>query len=358
MAGRRLLDAAALFNASRGIARKHVALRQEQFDRFTKTSSIAKAVKTEAARYTETAKAASFLASRLNEDKPQWASEAETTPGDSAQKVAPHPHTESAEPNEARHIIQGEASMPGYMDGAIPPSKPDIDKLERDRSILSEQPSKAENVHPKQPVEPSLHGLDSHLTSDEARRLQRRYENQIPSYASDGKADGPRNDADNGFDNDSSYRPLEYKSPILSSLPRVKVPKHPSNVQADDAHLNNQGLNSDSYSSPVQNPVGSPVRKSEILTEEEDIPEGINTAVFSSSRVAKSLGGRTHTNVRSSEKITPQHTRTQTFGEVTPKSAQQHDTVTSDADAQRSEAVLSQKDEDILVKVSSIPCQT
>ncbi|ELR10403.1 hypothetical protein VC83_00492 [Pseudogymnoascus destructans] len=352
MSGRRLLDAAALFNASRGIARKHVALRQEQFDRFTKTSSIAKAVKSEAARYTETAKAASFLASRLNEDKPQWASEAaDLNLGDSAQKVAPHPGPEGAKPNEARHIIQEEASIPSRPDGTISPSKPDIEKLERDRSILSEQPPKAANAHPSQPIEPSPHSLDNHLTSDEARRLQRSYENQVPSYVADGKADTSRNDTANGFDNDSSYKPLQYNSPILSSLPRVKVPKHPSHVQADDAHLNNQGLNSESYSSPVQTPTASAVGKMDTLTEEEEIPEGINTAVFSSSRVAKSLGGRTHTNVRSSEKVTPQPTPTQIPGGVPSKAAQQHDTLTSDAEVRSSETVLEQEDEDSLIKI-------
>lgn len=350
MSGRRLLDAAALFNASRGIARKHVALRQEQFDRFTKTSSIAKAVKSEAARYTETARAASFLASRLNEDKPQWASEAEdTNPGDSAQKVAPHPGPKGAKPNEVQHIIQEEASIPSYPDGTIPPSKLDIDKLERDRSILSEQPPKAENV-PSQPIESRSHSLDNHLTSGEARRLQRSYENQVPSYAADGKADTSRNGTANSFDNDSSYKPLQYNSPILSSLPRVKVPKHPNHVQADDAHLNNQGLNSESYSSPVQTSTASPVGKMDTLTEEE-VPEGINTAIFSSSRVAKSLGGRAHTNVRRSDKVTPQPT--QLPGGVTSKAAQQHGTSTSNAEVRRSETVLEQKDEDPLIKVST-----
>lgn len=355
MSGRRLLDAAALFNASRGIARKHVALRQEQFDRFTKTSSIAKAVKSEAARYTETARAASFLASRLNEDKPQWASEAaDTNPADSAQKVAPHPGPEGSKPNEARHNIQEEASIPSRPAGTIPPSKLDIDKRETDRSILSEQPPKAANVHPSQPIEPSSHSLDNHLTSDEARRLQRSYENQVPSYAADGKTDTSRNGTANSFDNDSSYKPLQYNSPILSSLPRVKVPKHPNHVQADDAHLNNQGLNSESYSSPVQTPTASPVGKMDTLTEEE-IPEGINTAIFSSSRVAKSLGGRAHNNVRRSERVTPQPT--QIPGGGTSKAAQQHDTQhdtsTSDAEVRRSETVLEQKDEDPLIKVST-----
>lgn len=353
MAGRRLLDAAALFNASRGIARKHVALRQEQFDRFTKTSSIVKAVKSEAERYTETARAASFLASRLNDDRPQWASEAaETTPRDSAQKAAFHPNAEGAEPKESRHIIQEEASITGHPDSTIPPSKLDIDKLERDRSTLSEQPLEATNVHPNQPNEPAPHSLDNHLTSDEARRLQRSYENQVPSYAADGKADTSRNETANGFDNDSSYKPLQHNSPILSSLPRVKVPKHPSHVQANDAHLNSQGLNSDSYSSPIQPPIASSVSKSDTLVEEEDIPPGINTAVFSSSRIAKSLGGKTHTNVRSSEKVTSQHTPTQKLGGPTSKAAKQLDTVTSGGEVRSSESVLDQKDEDSLIKVS------
>src|SRR5690242_15028632 len=98
MAGRRLLDVAALFNASRGIVRQHIALRQQQFDVFTKTSSLAKAVKSQAKRYTETAKAASFLASRMNEDKPSWTYEAtESTEAGSTSKDAPIPSASTAE---------------------------------------------------------------------------------------------------------------------------------------------------------------------------------------------------------------------------------------------------------------------
>ncbi|KFX87107.1 hypothetical protein V490_08539 [Pseudogymnoascus sp. VKM F-3557] len=352
MAGRRLLDAAALFNASRGVARKHVALRQEQFDRFTKTSSIAKAVKSEAARYTETARAASFLASRLNEDKPQWASEAEeTNAGDSAQKGAPHPGPEGAEPRDARHVVQKEASTPSYPDGTIPPTKLDFDKLERDRSILSKEATKAADVQPGQPIEAGTHSPENHLTSEEARRLQRSYENQIPSYPADGKADTTRNGTANGFDNDSSYKPLEHNSPILSSLPRVKVPKHSSNVQANDAHLKSQDINSDSYSSPIQTSAANPVEETDPLTEEDGIPQGINTAIFSSSRVAKSLGGRTHTNVRSSEKVAPQNTPTQILGETTSNATQQSSSATSGVESLSSETVLGQKDEDPLVKI-------
>lgn len=66
MTGRRLLDVAAIFKASRGVAAKHVALRQNQVDIYSKTSSLAKAVKSQTDRVTLTVKAASVLAERFN----------------------------------------------------------------------------------------------------------------------------------------------------------------------------------------------------------------------------------------------------------------------------------------------------
>ncbi|KAI9850487.1 MAG: hypothetical protein M1838_005625 [Thelocarpon superellum] len=47
MNGRRLLDLAALVNASRGVARQHLALRSSQVDLYTKTSSLTKAIQRE-----------------------------------------------------------------------------------------------------------------------------------------------------------------------------------------------------------------------------------------------------------------------------------------------------------------------
>ena len=54
MSGKRLLDAAAIFNASRRVAAKHVVLRKDQLDNYNKTSSLAHAIKNETDRVTLT----------------------------------------------------------------------------------------------------------------------------------------------------------------------------------------------------------------------------------------------------------------------------------------------------------------
>jgi aarF domain-containing kinase len=67
MAGKRILDVAYLFNASRSVARNHVALRANQLDVYTKTSTLAKAVKNQTDRVTQTAKAAAAITRKLDE---------------------------------------------------------------------------------------------------------------------------------------------------------------------------------------------------------------------------------------------------------------------------------------------------
>ena len=76
MTGRRLLDAAAIFKASKDVAAKHVALRQHQLDLYSKTSSLSKAIKSQTDRVTLTVKAASNLAKRFNGPGPEYATQA------------------------------------------------------------------------------------------------------------------------------------------------------------------------------------------------------------------------------------------------------------------------------------------
>lgn len=71
MSGKRILDAAAIYKASRGVAIKHIALRQRQLDHYSKTSSLAKAVKSQTDRVTLTVQAAASLAQRFNESGPE-----------------------------------------------------------------------------------------------------------------------------------------------------------------------------------------------------------------------------------------------------------------------------------------------
>jgi len=340
MAGRRLLDVAALFNASRGIVRQHIALRQQQFDVFTRTSSLAKAVKSQAERYTETAKAASFLASRMNEDKPSWTYEAtESTEAERTPKDAPIPSASTVEteasqaanfpkegisqdhfyeksasnsstdpaPKDALPVRQEKADRYPLPDGTIPPSGSNIEK----EPLVQNQKFATLGGLPTQSSAESTipvpHHPDYTLTPDEARLLQREYEKQIPSCPVDGKEGHTRDSIVKGFDDDSFYHPSEHTSPVLSTLPRIKVPKHVNSVQANDPHVASTDINSDSYSSAVQTTT-SPKQEADPLTGEEDVPQGVNTAIFSSARIARSLGGRTHSSPGSISNQKPSRT--------------------------------------------------
>ncbi|KAK5167420.1 uncharacterized protein LTR77_007119 [Saxophila tyrrhenica] len=87
MAGKRLLDSARLFNAGRAIAKQHIALRQQQWDVFSKTSGLAKAVKSQTDRITVTAGAAYELGKRFSETSPPWPEQERSTSGPSRSDV-------------------------------------------------------------------------------------------------------------------------------------------------------------------------------------------------------------------------------------------------------------------------------
>lgn len=72
MAGRRLLDAARLVNVGASVAKQHYRLRRQQWDVYSQTSSLVKAVKSQTDRVTVTVGAAIELAKRFNETNPPW----------------------------------------------------------------------------------------------------------------------------------------------------------------------------------------------------------------------------------------------------------------------------------------------
>jgi aarF domain-containing kinase len=340
MAGKRLVDLAALFKAGRGVAQKHIALREHQLDVFTRTSTLAKAIKNQTDRITETAKAASFLASKLNDDRPAWTQEATDTSQPQALRNEPIPSTKSTEtdipkaktnlregieqdhfyekspsnsareptPKETLDIYQESAQRHPLPDGTIPPIDSNINKPNHSQGgvgVNSPEPSKshlgqdsqASGQLDFQPISrrsstiPTPRPIPKHenkpLSSFEAREFQRIYEDQIPSKPADGEDFVHSKDPlEQGHDEDSVYTPSKHTSPVLSSLPRVKLPKHTSNTQGIDEHLNGD-INSDSYSSTVEN-------LKRHVDSEMDVPEGVNINVFLNPRVAKNLSGKAH----------------------------------------------------------------
>jgi len=270
MSGKRLLDLAALFNASRGVAQKHVALRARQLDVYNRTSTLAAAVRNQTERVTETARAARVLAGRMNEGKPAWAEE--DIPRDSGKATTSTEGAENAvekersgyneSATEELDIQQEEATQDPLPDGTIPLPESQID------------PTPSSSNHTSEPLSPL-----------KARTVQRQAENQIPAKTADavGETIDP---LVAGHDEDSFYRKSGHTSPTLSSLPRVKIPKHPSDVQEQGRILEASQINSESFYQAR----GADERSSaQDVPEPEPAPEGINTEIFRSPRVAKSL---------------------------------------------------------------------
>lgn len=330
MAGKRILDLAALFNSSRGVAQKHIALKTRQIDVYNRTSTLARAVRNQTDRVTETVKAASFLASRLNDNVPEWTKEAtdyttSSQPKDSGaipsrestkeQEHAPKKRegleqdhfyeksesNSSVNPTPKRdlHIQQEKAKSYPLPDGTIPPQNADIDTAElnadttpiRSKAGPKLDPIDSEGLHPAASSASTIPiPKTKPLSADNAKRIQREHERQIPSVTADaiGHSNNP---LEEGHDEDSFYDRSRHTSPTLSSLPRAKIPKHTSDIQENDQHLRDDAINSDTFSETVDRTKQIPSVES--VPEQEQVPEGINTDLFYSPRVARLLGGKT-----------------------------------------------------------------
>lgn len=324
MAGKRLLDLAAIFNASRGVAQKHVALRARQVDVYNRTSTLARAVRSQTDRVTETVKAASFLASRLNENAPAWASytadeqkattsngresiprkeTTEGTPDTAVKDGLDQDHHYDKSPSNAPltpppegelDIQQEKADRYPLPDGTIPPAEMDERAAPIDDDTVSKRPRDELHKHPlgNDGLKPASSGASTiplpnknFGSSKSARVAQRDSEFQISSKTADAFDDSITPPLEEGHDKESFNKRSTHISPELSSLPRVKIPKKLSDTQEPIAPVDGS-LNPDTFYSAQKS-------ESAVDPEHDDVPEGVNTAIFHSSRVARTLGGRT-----------------------------------------------------------------
>jgi aarF domain-containing kinase len=290
------LDAARLLNASRSIAKQHLQLRSQQLDVYSKTSTLAKAVKTQTDRVTLTAQAAAALASRLNEQQP-------TYPYSTAY---PSPKTENRQ----------DASIPrdGSDPGGLGYETVKRESLNQDHRYTASEGNAAEgisavselSVRQEKPIhkplpDGTLPPLDydfNHLnpkadrlsryehSADVARHHQRRAEAQIPSITSAGPSTHQLPGKIVGdHDQDVYYdRPKELNMDY-SSLPRAKIPKHVGERQEGSEKVNEQGINADTYYSTGGSRRDGKVVKHTTGVDSGDVPEGININVFRTPKV-------------------------------------------------------------------------
>ncbi|KAI5241512.1 ABC1-domain-containing protein [Aureobasidium subglaciale] len=326
MAGRRLLDAARLFNVSGSIAKHHFNIRAQQWELFTQTSSLAKAVKNQTDRVTLTARAAYALSRRVNETGPTYTQTTrhDEEPIPSQETVQGAERTDihevglgqdhhwdrsdqnavaEAPPQGDLHVNQEKARRHPLPDGTIPPEGAVLDPspsrqgtdtfnqrplTDAPKHPLAEQQSLTNDLHPTEsgastiPI-PAVQDSNA----DHNVKLQRKAEFQIPSVS------GHSQSASTLGQDTFSTRPTK-SSVELSSLPRTKIPKSAEDTQGGDDHVKDGQINQDVYYSSGGHPNQTPIPQKEAFPVQEETPEGINTDIFHSPRVASLLnsGGR------------------------------------------------------------------
>jgi aarF domain-containing kinase len=345
MPGKRLLDAAALFSASRAIAAQHLSIRLKQLDVYSKTSTLAKAVKgrTDPAgqatvssilRFGSNAKAASprqtysSNSGPTSENLPSRKSVQNANDRSRSTEGLEQDHNYRPEdnavrdevPSEELDITQEKAKRHPLPDGTIPTGKTTVGKAKTDTEVYNKRPaaepvkepldkngSSIPSIEPESSARSSI--LDptskslgrSELSPRDAKVLQRQSESQIPSKTADPPGDeafkvkgAPGGDSTElGVDQerDTFYRAPDSSSPVLSALPRVKLPKNMGNIQGGDSHIK-KDVNADVFYSSDEERMANPEGKQGAQQEPGEPSEEMVNQIFHSPRVARILGSK------------------------------------------------------------------
>lgn len=332
MAGRRLVDAAKLFSASKSVAQKHIALRSNQFEVYNKTSTLAKAVKSQTDRVTLTAAAAIALSQRFSEEAPAYARAAaeratgaqhdniprrETVEADVPPDTVKdgleqdHHYDRSSEnsaarppPDEDLEIAQKEAPRRPMPDGTIPTAELTLEQEEKGQDTFTDRST---SEAPKRPLAEDQ--TEHTTTEDEGIKPIESTESTIPlprqprgaSTASQEAIPAHANDfqrptvsaqvqrLQEGLDRDVFYSRSVESQPATSAVSGSQIPSRTATEQRGDEHVEVSQLNQDVYYSASKSGQESP-RAVVGNLEQEEVPEGINTDVFHSRKVARMLG--------------------------------------------------------------------
>jgi len=319
MAGRRLIDAAKLFNASRSIANKHISLRSQQFDVWNRTSALAKAVKSQTERVTLTAEAAIALSKRFGDDLPSYAQRAADQYAGTRQDNTYRRETYSGAPKTHNSIprketVEGERPYEDTKEG-----------LEQDHHYDRSGRNTQVDPVPKD---------EMHVRQEESERRPLP-DGTIPTVGVDDFKG--RDTTSNKLEPEMSKQPLatehrdngakevEDMKPVASSASTIPTPKKPTgDVEAGQ------------------------------------VPEGINTDVFRTKRVAKMLGANPYAR---KEDVNPKATSAALYDRsntaaghdretVHSRIAEQTTPVTSDAPVQSSPSSTEKEMHDIASQIA------
>lgn len=281
MSGKRILDAIALLRVGKNIAYNHFAIRLRQAEVYSKTSSIVKAIQGRPAPgHAFSSQNFNQAPSRASGDHPVPEADKHTGPQQSLDETPGIKQTHfydksknntTANPasREDLDIEQTKSSRAPLPDGTIPPTDSPLGGIQEDASIHLHSSAQSSTPTP----------TSSQLSSQDAMIAQRRSESQIPSKSAGPPApEAPEFSIDQ--EQDTFYQPPGQAKPVLSALPRVRLPKVENDVQGGDSHIPSN-INADVYYS------GSEQEKNAEPSDEQ------LSQLFHSPRSAKLLGNKT-----------------------------------------------------------------
>ena len=268
MAGRRMIDVVRLLGAARDTSLQHLLLRRQQLEVFNQTSSVWKILQSKGHQFSQNASAnssrsgkSSLGASKTEKNSPTIQT---TNPGEDVFYDRSQSHaSEDPVPSKSMNVHQDTMSEEPLPDGTIPPVNSSV----------------AEEMHQDNRSNPTPQELSQ---AQHARQSQRQSESPIPSV----EAEPPELAVEQ--DSDTYHTSAADSNPVLSSLPRTKVPKASANLQTSDEHVPDKDINQDVFYSSKPDVNGQSRNENN-----EDLPKEIYTDLFHSRNVAGKLTGQT-----------------------------------------------------------------
>jgi aarF domain-containing kinase len=342
MTGKQLVDAMYVLKASRSVLAKHIALRRRQLDIYSKTSSLAKAVKNQTHRFPLTAKAVSSLADRLGDpsgpDKspqtalrhtpiqnlsPESSEETDSSKKNRSGREPGHVYGKSGAKSTTDHPLAGEGLdilkenvlQHPLSDGSNLSVNNEVSSPDRGRDTYSERsPVEPQNnpladidgkiddsLRPTSTSRTSILNPESYKSfteADRARNLQRLAEKQIPSISAEAPTSSKLQTASSDPKNKEIRineqqdifftRPTD-TNPVLSSLPRVKLPNFTANTQDESEHPGDTEINQDVFYSASR--AEKSVPDVQTLPEHGQPSDAMYSEIFHSPKVARLLKG-------------------------------------------------------------------
>ena len=289
MSGKRILDAVAVLNAARAVAYQHFTIRQSQLELYARTSSLTRGINGAIQARKDAYNATHSFSKSTNTTANAQPSSSPETPNLQTVKEEGQPikRTEGLEQDHHYDRSQGNS-----VADSVPEQDLEIQQDKAERYPLADGTITLTGSGPGQTATRA-----QGLSSEHAMKLQRQSEAQIPSEP----AEPPTTKAFNTTlpqvgessefgveqEQDVFYQPPDSTAPVLSALPRFKIPQTEEDVQGGDPHVP-QNINADVFYSSRRLPQSDIANQMDAAQEHPS--EEMMGDLFHSPRVVRLLG--------------------------------------------------------------------